>query len=232
MRRQLIVVAALVALGMAGCAPEEADQARLYQAAVERGEQPDGDLFHVDATLYRRYTRSKWLLDKDHIFRVKDESRIRAEVSLANVRPDRTYSLHLVWVKPDGASAYHRYAEVRGQWVTLPPGSEPDSTGALPAAVVASLGERWGEDAAERLAKRLARDPEAAIWVTETTYKKAEDLGYARGNISLEADRTLAATSVFNISREKERPLGDYRLQIFLDRRLLSEVPFTIEESS
>jgi len=232
MRRLVSVVLVLGACWLAGCGQEEAEQAQRYQAAVERGEDPDAELFHADVTLYRRYTGRKWMLDKDHAFRVKDESRIRAEVALANVRADRTYSVHLVWVKPDGDSAYHRYAEVKGQWVDLPPGAEPDSTGALPADVVETLGERWGEEAAERLATRLARDPEAAVWIAETTYKKAEDLGYVRRNISLEAARTLMISSVFNISREKERPLGDYRLQIFLDRRLLTEVPFIIEDLS
>jgi hypothetical protein len=232
MRRLLILALALGTLWLTGCSQEEADQARLYQAALDQGDEPDPELFHADVTLHRRYTGRKWLLDKDHIFLVKDESRIRATVAFANALPERIYSVHLAWVKPDGASAYHRYAEVQGHWVSLPPGAAADSTGALPEAVARTLTERWGDDAGTELARRLVADPEQPVWVAETTYKKAEDLSYSRGRASLDQSRSFEVTSVLNISREKERPLGDYRLQVYLDRRLLFEVPFVIDEAS
>lgn len=232
MRRLLMLALVLGTLWLAGCGQEEADQARLYQAAVDQGGELDPELFHADVTLHRRYTGQKWLLDKDHVFLVKDESRILATVAFANARPERIYSVHLVWVKPDGASAYHRYAEVQGHWVSLPAGVAADSTGALPVAQAAVLAERWGDDVGAELARRLVADPEEPVWVAETIYKKAEDLNYSRGAASLDLARTFEVSSILNISREKERPLGDYRLQVYLDRRLLVEVPFIIDEAS
>ncbi len=232
MRKLVMLTMMLGTLWLVGCTGEEADESRIYDAAVAAGEEPAADLFHVDVTLHRRYTGSKWMLDKDHVFTVKDESRIRAELEFRNVRPERTYSVHLVWIKPDGDEVFRRYAEVRRHLVSLPLGVQPDSTGALPPAVVKALAAQWGDEEGARLATRLAADPEASVPVTVRTYKDAEDLGYERGKTYLDADPSFELTSTLVISRERERPLGDYLLRIYLDRRLLKEVPFTVQENT
>ena len=216
-----------------GCETEDR-QELLLQANLEAADETEApaDLFHAKVTLYRRYTGSKWRLDKDHVFTVKDESHIKARVGFRNVRPDRTYSVHLAWIRPDGREMFRRYAEVTRHQVSLPLGLMPDSTGALPASVIADLARRFGEERAVAIGERLAAEPESAVPVTEVVYKKAVDLGYASRTISLSDEPRFDLHSRLNISREKERELGDYILRIYLDRRLLQEIPITIQENS
>ncbi len=68
--------------------------------------------------------------------------------------------------------------------------------------------------------------------MTVRAYKDAWDLGYERTRNFLDDDPAFELTSVLDISREKERPLGDYVLRIYLDRRLLKEIPFTVQENT
>ena len=219
-----------------GCETEDRQES-LLQANLEAADEAadeaaaPADLFHTEVTLYRRYTGSKWRLDKDHVFTVKDESHIKARVGFRNVRPDRTYSVHLAWIRPDGREMFRRYAEVTRHQVRLPLGVMPDSTGVLPASVIADLAGQFGEERAVSIGERLAAEPESAVPVTEVVYKKAVDLGYALRKISLSDKPRFNLETRINISREKERELGDYLLRIYLDRRLLQEIPFTIQEN-
>ena len=216
-----------------GCESEDRQEALLYANLEAAGDAPEpAELFHTDVTLYRRYTGSKWRLDKDHVFTVKDESHIKARIGFRDVRPDRTYSVHLAWIRPDGREMFRRYAEVTRHQVGLPLGVTPDSTGALPATVIADLARRFGEKRAVTIGERLAAEPGVLVPVTEVVYKKAVDLGYASRKFSLSDEPRFDLQSRFNISREKERELGDYLLRIYLDRRLLQEIPFTIQENS
>jgi hypothetical protein len=228
----LSLLAVLLTLTLAGCTTDEADEARAHATAVADGQAADPDAFHVDVELARRYTGSKWREDKDHVFTIKDESHVRARVEFHNVRPERTYSVHMVWIKPDGEEAFRRYAEVRRHLVNLPAGVEPDSTGALPETFVAALTSRWGEKAATRIAERLAEDPTEPVPATERVYRDAEDLGDTSARVYIDQDPSFRIYAYLNISREKERPLGDYLLRIYLDRRLLREVPFEIRENT
>jgi len=219
---------------VAGCTSEEADEAARFHAtmASEGDTKAVDDLFRTEVVLFRRYTGDKWRLDKDHVFTVKDESHVRAEVELVNLRPERTYSVHLAWIRPDGKEMFRRYAEITRHLVSLPMGLLPDSTGALPKAVIRNLEDRWGEEDAQRIAERLARDPQATVPVTERVYKKAVDLGYARTKVSLRSAATEKLTSNLKISREKQREPGAYLLRVYLDRRLLQEVPFEVKDDT
>jgi hypothetical protein len=227
----LLIGLALMSLG--GCETDDRLEALAYVERSAGGQDlTDTEHFHPEVTLYRRYTGSKWRRDKDHIFTVKDESHVRAQIDLQHLRPDRTYTIHLAWIRPDGREMFRRHAEVTRHLVTLPEAVLPDSTGALPAAYVAQLDRRWGAEQGAAIASRLAADPDAAVPVTERIYKKAEDLGYARTERSLTSEPTARLTSRLNISREKERLLGEYILRIYLDRRLLQEIPFTVQEKT
>ncbi|MBD3222173.1 hypothetical protein GF314_13130 [bacterium] len=227
-----LITPILAALLLGGCSTDEGEQARAHLLAEETGIETDEDAFHCEVTLYRRYTGTDWLRDKDHVFTVKDESRVRARVEFVNVRPERTYAIHMVWIKPNGEESFRRYAEVRRHLVRLPAGMSPDSTGALPAATMGDLARRWGEEDAGRIARRLVDAEGEAVPVTERFYRDAEDLGDVRRRIYLDPDQEFSVWAYLNISREKERELGEWRLRIYLDRRFLRDVPFEIQENA
>lgn len=236
---RLTAAAAMVLLLTAflGCETADRADARRHDAlvAADADDPAAADLFHVDVTLYRRYAGTRWLRDKDHVFTIKDESHVKAEVDGRNMRPGRTYSMHLVWIGPDGGEIFRRYAEARLLDVTLPLGAAPDSSGALPEDVVLGLEETYGKRAGRDLAERLVAAPDAAAPVVEVVYKKAVDLGYEKPRHAVvDEDRAphFNLDSRLNISREKQRAPGDYLLRIYLDRRLLREVPFTIGDGS
>jgi hypothetical protein len=227
------ILLGLTLLGLAGCESDDRLEALAFAERSAAGQDLSGtELFHPEVTLYRRYSGSTWLVDKDHVFTVKDESHIKADVDLVHLRPDRPYSVHLVWIRPDGQELFRRHAEVTRHLVGLPPEAVPDSTGALPAAFTAALKRRWGAEEGAAIAERLAADPAAVVPVIERTYKKAVDLGYRRTRREVGGDPRARLSTRLNISREKERLLGDYILRIYLDRRLLQEVPFTVQENT
>lgn len=220
----------LVLLATLGCETDERREDRAYDALAAAGaDVDDSELFHCEVDLYRRYTGSTWMHDKDHVFTIKDESHVKAEVNLYNPRPGRTYSVHLAWIRPDGREIFRRYAEVTRHLVSLPEAVVPDSAGVLPRQVVRELEGRFGAEEAERIARHLARDPEVAVPVNEVVYRKAVDLGYESRRLQVDADERLNVDSRLNISREKQREAGAYVLRVYLDRRLLSETPFTVE---
>jgi hypothetical protein len=46
-------------------------------------------------------------------FQSANKSYVNALLTCSGVRSDRTYVVHMVWVKPDGKEIFRRYAEVR-----------------------------------------------------------------------------------------------------------------------
>lgn len=215
---------------LAGCTTDEFDSARGPALAGAEEQEATSDGLHTEVTLSRKY-HDDWRLDRDHVFTVKDESHVRAEVRFDRVRADRTYSIHLVWVKPDGEEAFRRYAEVTRHTVALPAGIVPDSTGTLPAVFTGELAAAWGQEDAATIARRLSESPEEPCFVTERIYKDAVDLHDQRQRIYLDQDPDFSVWAYLNISREKQRPLGTWSLRIYLDRRLLREVPFEVQEN-
>ncbi len=224
----LAAASALVLLG--GCdTPEAGEAARHAELLAAGGDTVAAGLFHADVAFHRRYSDGKWRRDRDLVFTVKDRSHVRARVALQNVRPERTYSVHLVWLRPDGRELFRRYAEVTRNLVSLPAGVAPDSTGALPERYVRGLHRRFGAKRGARIAARLAAAPAETVAVNTRRYKKAIDLGDERLLVRLEEDPELRVYSQLNISREKRRDPGEYRLQIYLDRKLLQEIPFEVQ---
>ena len=74
----------LLLLAALGCETDERREDRAYDALAATGaDVDDSELFHCDVDLYRRYTGSTWRHDKDHVFTVKDESHVKAEVDRA-----------------------------------------------------------------------------------------------------------------------------------------------------
>ena len=104
------LVLVLVA-GLSGCSSEEHEQALAYDQAVAAGEKPAKDGFHSRLVFHSRTGDDKWERDKDLEFRIRKESEIRARVSFENVRPGQTYTVHLVWIRPDGKELFRRFAE-------------------------------------------------------------------------------------------------------------------------
>ena len=82
----------------------------------------------------------------------------------------------------------------------------------------------------DRLADQAAADeiPPEERYESLITWKKAEDLHYARGESVIGAEPGFTLSSKFNISTDKQRDPGEYRLQVYLDRRLLLEKSFTV----
>jgi len=229
------LAAAIVLVLQGGCDTPEATEAVRHAELLDAGEDATAaaaGLFHADVAFHRRYSDGKWRRDRDLVFTIKDRSHVRARVALQNVRPERTYSVHLVWLRPDGRELFRRYAEVTRNLVSLPAGVAPDSTGALPERYLRGLHRRFGEKRGTRIAARLAAAPAGTVTVNTRRYKDAVDLADEDLLVRLEEDPELRVYSRLNISREKQREPGAYRLQVYLDRKLLQEIPFEVRENT
>jgi hypothetical protein len=216
-----------------GCESQEAAEARRHAELLAAGDEDAAEgLFGAEIDLYRRHADGEWRRDRDGVFEIRDESHVRARVTLRNVRPERTYAVHLVWVRPDGRELFRRYAELTRTLVSLPAGVALDSTGALPRAFVRRLERRFGEERGGEIAADLAAAPAGTVVVNLRRYLDAVDLGHEDLLVRVQDSDRLRAYSQFNISRERQREVGEYRLRVFLDRRLLREVPVTIRDGS
>jgi hypothetical protein len=226
------VLIAAVCLGTAACTTEEERSARRHADVREEGGgiNDAADPFHVDVDLFHRTAGRRWRRAAEHVFPVRDESYIRAEAVLHHVRPQRTYSVHLVWIRPDGRELFRRYAEVTRRLIGLPDGVVPDDDGALPPALMEAWRTAYGDKKAEELAEHLIADPHALVPVDEVLYKKAIDLAFAQRRITVGNDPSVTLDSRFDISRGRGRALGSYHLRVYLDRRLLREIPFVVED--
>lgn len=224
------VLGAVLLIG-AGCSTQEDRTARHHAELAVAGEDPAATAdFHVTVRLRHRTAGTRWRVPPEPVFPVRDESFVRADVSLHHLSPQRTYSVHLAWIRPDGRELFRRYAEVTRHEVALPPDVEPDSLGALPDRLVDQWRRRFGADEADELAVLLGADPAATVAVNEIVYKRAVDLHFAQRRLSVDAEPRADLNSRLEISRDRQRQLGRYRLRIYLDRRLLQELPFMVED--
>jgi len=109
---RLLVLGLLAAilLPMSGCASEEVKQVRaaaLDEASAE-------DAFTLTATLCRKVgSKSGRRIGVGSEFTMTKKSYVRAFVDFGNVKPDRPYTVHLAWIRPDGREMFRKYAEVR-----------------------------------------------------------------------------------------------------------------------
>ncbi len=107
LRSGLVLTALLL---VTGCTSDETKQA---QAVLAADEIPT-DAFAVTTTLCRKVGRkSGRRIGAGHDFKVAMKSYVRALVDFQNVKPDRVYTVHLVWIRPDGREMFRKYAEVR-----------------------------------------------------------------------------------------------------------------------
>lgn len=76
----------------------------------------------------------------------------------------------------------------------------------------------------------VVTEPDGDGYATVVNWKKAEDLHYLQQERYTSPDPAFTLESRFNVSRSRQRDLGEYRLQVYLDRRLLLEKSFTLAD--
>ena len=103
----IAVLAGLLMIG--GCASEEVRELQVAAAADE----PADDAFTASVTLCRKVgSKSGRRIGIGTEFACEEKAWVRAFADFANVRAGRTYTAHLVWIRPDGQELFRRYAEV------------------------------------------------------------------------------------------------------------------------
>ncbi|MCB1184873.1 hypothetical protein KDM41_15710 [bacterium] len=118
-RGQAAAVLILVGLGLclvlAGCAGDEYRQAAGATGPAGQAEPgvdaAAGDGFGVDVVLCRKVGRKTGKrIGVGREFTMDDKARVQALVDFRGVRDGRTYTVHLVWIRPDGRELFRRYA--------------------------------------------------------------------------------------------------------------------------
>lgn len=103
--RHLGVIAAAVALLAAGgCESTEA-------ARIRAADTTHGPALHVE--LCRKLSKKGKRLDVGHQFTIEDKSAVLAFADFIDLQPERDYTVHLVWIRPDGRELFRRFAEFR-----------------------------------------------------------------------------------------------------------------------
>ena len=104
----LFLVAAVVLFS--GCTSEEVQQFESNRLSDENS----AEGFDVETTLCRKVSRkSGRRIGVGQEFKVSIKSYVRAFVDFDNVQVDRPYTVHLVWIRPDGKEMFRKYANVR-----------------------------------------------------------------------------------------------------------------------
>ncbi len=170
--------------GLAGCEQDAVRRVRNGEACSA------ADSFRAEVTFCRRVSRrSGQRLGVGHEFRIAEKSYVRAFVDFAGVQPQRTHSVHLVWIRPDGQELFRKYAEI-----SLAP---------------------------------LEKGYKARVcWLD------AEDHVYRREEEQTAAGPIFSLDSSLDISADRSRDPGEYRLRIYWNRELLLEEPFTVLTAS
>ncbi len=112
MKSRLLLPLVLITfvLLFSGCTSDEVQQ---LQASKLSDESPD-DAFAVETILCRKVSRkSGRRIGAGQEFKVTKKSYVRAFVDFENVQTDRPYTVHLVWIRPDGKEIFRKYADVR-----------------------------------------------------------------------------------------------------------------------
>jgi hypothetical protein len=177
-----LLVGLLVAL--AGC---EQDSVRRFRA---EGTSTASDSFRAEVTLCRRVSRrGGQFLGVGHEFRIAEKSYVRAFVEFTGVTLQRTHSVHLVWIRPDGQELFRKYAEIS-----------------------------------------LA--PLEQGYQTHVCWRNAEDHGYHKDEVQTTAGPVFTLDTSLDISANRSRDAGEYRLRIYWNRELLMEEPFRVLTAS
>jgi hypothetical protein len=109
-RRRTLGLIGAVILMLAACSSDEWQQ--LNRNAPDHGAEAAD--FAVQTTLCRKVgSKSGRRIGVGDTFQVDRKSYVRAFVDFENVHADRPYTVHLVWIRPDGREMFRKYAEVR-----------------------------------------------------------------------------------------------------------------------
>lgn len=91
-------------LALTACESPEARQIRAGD--------PDGA--QLEISFWEKYSgKSEKRSGRTDEFRIEDKARVRAFADFANLRAGRDYTVHLVWIDPDGSEVYRKFGEFR-----------------------------------------------------------------------------------------------------------------------
>ncbi len=111
----------LILLGMGAlgaCTDSDYRQAHATSTTTSLTAAADSTAFGVDVTLCRKIGRKTGRrIGAGTTFRMSEKSRVQAVVDFTNVTAGKDYTVHLVWIRPDGREMYRRFAEVRQEAV-------------------------------------------------------------------------------------------------------------------
>lgn len=110
----LLLLALLSALVLAaGCSSDEARSVAASQASIEEADALADAPFGAAITFSRKVSKKSGRpIGAGEVFEMTARSYVNALVNFTNVQQDRTYVVHLVWVRPDGKKIFMKYAEV------------------------------------------------------------------------------------------------------------------------
>jgi len=185
----LLAVALAVVLAATGCENPEAVDQRFGDAGL-LSEAEAASAFRAEVTLCRRVSRkSGEPIGAGHEFVMSTKSRVHALVDLANVRTDRVYSVHLVWIAPSGREIFRKYAEV-----TL----RPDDEGGYDTLV------HWRDAEDLNSVKEELRHGEKAAFRLRASFTTSLDRQRAPGTYAfrLYLDRRLLAEERFTLTAD------------------------------
>ena len=99
-----------------GCSSDEAREMALVSGQLQEGslvqDRSPHPGFSAEITLCRKVSkRSGRPIGEDVVFHPAARSYVHALVDFRGVKEDRTYVIHLVWVRPDGKDLFRKYVE-------------------------------------------------------------------------------------------------------------------------
>ena len=103
-RRWVLATALVALLAAVGC--DSAETRRLRAGDTTEGPQ-------LQVELCRKVSKKGKRQGVGREFMIGDKSSVLAFTDFSGLRPDRDYTLHLVWIRPDGAELFRRFAEFR-----------------------------------------------------------------------------------------------------------------------
>lgn len=103
-RRWVLATALVALLAAIGC---DSNETRRMRA----GDTTPGPQLQVE--LCRKVNKKGKRQDVGHEFMIGDKSSVLAFTDFSGLSPGRDYTLHLVWIRPDGAELFRRFAEFR-----------------------------------------------------------------------------------------------------------------------
>nr|MEE4269067.1 hypothetical protein [Candidatus Krumholzibacteria bacterium] len=158
-----------------GCSSDEAREMALVSGQPREGslvldssaqESPSMAGFSAEITLCRKVSkRSGRPIGEDVVFHPAARSYVNALVDFRGVKEDRTYVIHLVWVRPDGKDVFRKYVEVvptiseNGERQTLVTWLDAEKLHKVKRDTVAAEGAEFQLQTRLNISNKRARDP-------------------------------------------------------------------------